>query len=69
MVYTNTNDPNYSINQSTNLVINKNENDLLSYKREIAQFIHIKNMQSNIDVLKDEVSEFKDMVRRLLEKQ
>lgn len=63
-----TNQPNYFIDSRTNLVINKNENELLNYKSQVKQAIELREMKKQYNKVNDELTEIKSLLQKLLQK-
>jgi hypothetical protein len=56
-----TDNPNYLINKKTNLVINTNESELLSYRSQVNQVLEMRD-------LRQELSQLKSMIAELIKK-
>lgn len=63
-----TNYESYYKDISTGAVINKKEEDLLEYRNKINSIKNISSMKEEIDVLKNELIEIKNILFKILEK-
>ena len=60
--------PNYLINRETNLVINTNESELLSYKAQVKQVVELRELKKQYHKVNDELTEIKSLLKSLLQK-
>lgn len=61
-----TENPNYLIDKKTNLVINTNESELLSYRAQIKQELELRNLRNNFNNVSKELEELKFMINSIL---
>jgi len=63
MKYAKTNVPGLMRDMSTNAVINMNMDELKLYREQINRAVELNNLRSEMNTLKGDVSEIKDMLR------
>lgn len=60
-----TNIPGYMKDTETHAVINTNESEYLKYKEEVKRALEIKKMGDELNNLKTEMTEIKDMLKTI----
>lgn len=68
MTFTKTDNPNFIINQKTNMVININEKDLFDYKSKVKQELELRSLRENFKSINNDVIEIKSMLTKLLQR-
>lgn len=67
-MFSKTTNPNYLINQKTNMLINISENELLTYKSQVKQAVELRELKKQYNKVNDELVEIKSLLKSLLQK-
>ena len=66
MAFEKTNHSNYFIDKKTNVVINKNVDELQEYKMKVQQAKELKELRKEVKTIKDGFDEIKELLKKAL---